>query len=189
MDRRQLLRLLAYTGVNLANVGAAATFFAGCAARRVRGPARASGRYGVTILVDGWGADLFRRLLDAGELPSIRTHLVERGALVETCVTTFPSTTGPAHLPFVTGLMPGQNNCPGLRWVDRQRREVRDYCNLENVLFNRDFPAANHTLYEMLSGERTTCIFDFAARGATDVVPVPAKTLWYLATQSQDQKT
>jgi len=189
MDRRQMLRLLAYTGVHLGNLGTAATFFSGCAGRRGRTVTPANGLYAVTLLVDGWSAARFRRLLQAGELPNIQRHLVDRGVMVETCVTTFPSTTGPAHLPFVTGLMPGQNNCPGLRWVDRNRREVRDYCNLENVLFNADFPASNRTIYEMLEGARTTCIFDFASRGATEAIPVPAKTLWYIALKNQDEET
>ena len=41
----------------------------------------------------------------------------------------------------------------------------------------------------MLSGERTTCIFDFASRGASEAIPVPAKTLWYIATMDKEEKT
>ena len=73
MNRRQMLRLLAYTGVHLGNVRSAAAFFAGCAQRRVLGPSRQKlDRYGVTILVDGLGAQLFDRMLGAGELPNIQ---------------------------------------------------------------------------------------------------------------------
>lgn len=138
------------------------------------------------ILVDGMRADVFNEMLDAGALPNIKKHLVDRGITVETCVTTFPSTTGPAHLPFITGCMPGYNNCPGLRWVDRSRRKLRDYCTLENVLFNDDFPRCNHTMYEVLYDTRTVCIFDFASRGASDIVKVPARSLWFMMTGDMD---
>src|SRR5262249_2274341 len=67
--------------------------------------------------------------------------------------------------------------------------EVRDYCTLENVLFNGDFPKSSFTIYEMLSGERTVCIFDFTSRGATQAIRVPVKTLWYLKTQDKDEQT
>lgn len=182
MNRRDMLRLLAYTGASISNLGAITSFFSACSKREFeRSPLR-SDRYGITILVDGWRADMFKRMLDSGALPNIKKHLVDRGTLVETCVSTFPSTTGPAHLPFITGVMPGYNNCPGLRWVDRARRKLRDYCTMENVLFNNDFPRSNHTMYEVLYDQRTACIFDFVSRGASDILRVPIKSLWFMLT-------
>jgi hypothetical protein len=186
MNRRDALRLLAYTGVTAANLGALASFLSGCSKRKLKVSSLAADRYGVCILVDGLRADVFREMLDAGALPNIKTHLVDRGALVETCVSTFPSTTGPAHLPFITGVMPGCNDCPGLRWVDREHRKIRDYCTMENVLFNSDFPQSNYTLYEVLYGTRTVCVFDFASRGATDVIRVPTTSLWFMFTGDKD---
>ena len=186
MNRREVLRLLAYTGVAISNLGAISSFFSSCAKRQlIRQPINLD-RYGVTLLVDGWRADLFKEMLDSGSLPNIKKHLIDRGPTVDTCVSTFPSTTGPAHLPFITGAMPGYNNCPGLRWIDRSNRSLRDYCTIKNVLFNSDFPDSNHTLYEMLYGERTTCIFDFVSRGASEVVNVSAKTLWFMLTGDMD---
>ena len=186
MNRRELLRLLAYTGIGISNLGAVTAFFSSCSKRHLgRYPLR-NDRYGLTILVDGWRADLFKGMLDSGALPNIKKHLVDKGTLVETCVSTFPSTTGPAHLPFITGVMPGYNNCPGLRWVDRCQRDLRDYCTLDNVLFNNDFPRSNYTLYEMLYDERTACIFDFVSRGVSDMINVPAKTLWFMLTGDMD---
>jgi len=182
MNRRDVLRYLAFTGASLASLGSISSFFSSCAKRQFRSEQIVNDRYGVTILVDGLRTDLFDEMLDAGALPNIRKHLVERGTRVETCVSTFPSTTGPAHLPFITGVMPGYNDCPGLRWVDRRRRALRDYCTLHNVLFNADFPGSNHTLYEVLYDVRTACIFDFVSRGASDIVNVPAKTLWFMLT-------
>jgi hypothetical protein len=186
LNRREALRLLAYTGVNLANVGAAASFLTGCSGRKYRRVPPRDDRYGVIILVDGFRADMFREMLDAGDLPNIKSHLVDRGTTAETCVSTFPSTTGPAHLPFITGNMPGYNNCPGLRWVDRPHSQLRDYCTLQNVLFNGDFPRSNHTIYEVLYDRRTVCIYDFVSRGASDIINVPASDLWFMATGDMD---
>jgi hypothetical protein len=186
MKRREALRLLAYTGVSLANLGPVAAFLSGCGGRKFRRAPLRSDRYGVIILVDGLRADMFREMLDAGDLQNIKTHLVDRGTMVESCVSTFPSTTGPAHLPFITGVMPGYNDCPGLRWVDRSRRKIRDYCTLENVLFNNDFPRSNHTIYEVLYDRRTVCIYDFVSRGASDVIKVPVTSLWFMATGDMD---
>lgn len=186
MNRRDFLRLLAYTGVTVTNLGAIASFFNSCAKRQLaRLPIRKD-RYGMTMLIDGWRADFFRDMLDSGALPNIKKYLVDRGTMADTCVSTFPSTTGPAHLPFINGVMPGFNDCPGLRWIDRRRRSLRDYCTIKNVLFNSDFPDSNLTLYEMLYGERTTCIFDFVSRGASEVINVPVKTLWFMLTGDMD---
>jgi predicted AlkP superfamily pyrophosphatase or phosphodiesterase len=186
MNRREALRYLVFTGATVASLGSVSSFLGACAKRQLRRERLAGDRYGVTILVDGLREDLFSELLGAGALPNIRKHLVERGTLVETCVSTFPSTTGPAHLPFITGVMPGYNDCPGLRWVDRRHRTLRDYCTMHNILFNADFPKPNLTLYEVLSDVRTACIFDFVSRGASEVVNVPAKTLWFMLTGEMD---
>jgi hypothetical protein len=153
-----------------------ASFFSGCAYRKVRPPSRFPDRYGLTILTDGWRSDLFKEMLDAGELPNIKEHLVDRGTLVENCMTTFPSTTGPAHLPYINGCMPGSNNCPGLRWIDRRNNVLRDYTSVEGLFLNSDFPKANFTIYEILGRERTACIFDFCNRGAKEYYTPPIKT-------------
>lgn len=180
MDRRKALRILAFTGVSLTNLGAMASFFNACAYRRIGRPRARRDKYGVTILVDGWRADMFQEMLGNGELPNIKKHLVDRGTMVQNCAGTFPSTTGSAHLPFITGVMPGHNNCPGLRWIDREKQEARDYVQVENILFDRDFPRSNYTLYEMLTGEYTVCIFDFASRGATKKYRPEIPTLWFM---------
>jgi hypothetical protein len=123
-------------------------------------------------------------MLDAGELPNIQRHLAERGAMVESCAGTFPSTTGPAHLPLINGRMPGTNNCPGLRWIDRKQNLVRDYCTLETLFFDSDFPPEAYTLYEMLADQRTVCIFDIVSRGAAEAYRPSLKTLWFSRSDS-----
>ena len=76
------------------------------------------------MVADGARADVMKRLLDDGRLPNIRKHLVERGSF-RTALTVYPSTTGPAHIPFVCGLHPGTANIPGYRWLDRHLHDRR----------------------------------------------------------------
>jgi len=74
------------------------------------------------MVADGGRADLTRKLLGSGQLPNIRKHIVDRGCF-RTALTVYPSTTGPAHIPFVCGLHPGTANIPGYRWLDRHRHD------------------------------------------------------------------
>jgi hypothetical protein len=56
-------------------------------------------------------------------LPGIAAMREDGDARVVTTV--FPSVTGPAYLPFFTGLFPGPLGVPGLRWYDRARERCR----------------------------------------------------------------
>jgi len=76
------------------------------------------------MVADGGRDDLTRRLLDEGRLPNIKKHIVDRGCY-RTALTVYPSTTGPAHIPFVCGLHPGTANIPGYRWLDRQLHDCK----------------------------------------------------------------
>ncbi len=110
----------------------------------------------IFILADGSRPDVFSQMLKEGDLPSISRHIVERGTF-STGVTVFPSTTGPAFLPFLTGCFPGTIGVPGIRWLDRGRmpvgplfwRSVRSYVGPESYLLNRDIPREVPTLFEL----------------------------------------
>ena len=97
-----------------------------------------------------------KRLLDAGQLPNLSRHLVERGCY-RTALTVFPSTTGPAHIPFVCGIHPGTANIPGYRWLDRfvhdrRRRSIYRHRSLNSprgLLVGRDMDREkSSSLYE-----------------------------------------
>ena len=109
------------------------------------------------LLADGARPDVFEDLLARGELPAIREHIVDRGTCTR-AVTVFPSTSGPAYLPFLTGCFPGPANMPGIRWFDRQVYQrggartldgCRSYVGPASYLMNRDFKAPA-TLFELL---------------------------------------
>ncbi|MGH7607698.1 MAG: alkaline phosphatase family protein, partial [Gemmatimonadales bacterium] len=107
----------------------------------------------VFVLVDGARPDVFRELLDRGELPHIARWVVEPGGFtVGTSV--FPSTTGVAYIPFLFGRYPGTSNVPGIRWLDRagagptagwrgQWRAARSYCGVQAGLMNHDIHAGS----------------------------------------------
>ena len=80
----------------------------------------------IIVVADGARADVMRELLFSGRLPNIKKHLVDRGCF-RTALTVFPSTTGPAHIPFVCGLHPGTANVPGYRWLCRKTHDATAY--------------------------------------------------------------
>jgi hypothetical protein len=123
------------------------------------------------LLADGARADLFERLLAAGELPEIQRHLVDRGGY-RRASSTFTSTTGPAHLPFLTGCYPGTGNVPGYRWFDRAAYRpglpagpwcLRSYNGPEAFLYGKDLDAGVRTIYEIV--DDSINVFGVVTRG------------------------
>lgn len=111
----------------------------------------------ILLLADGVRADLMQQMLGNGELPGIdRTFFDKREKVIDTGVTVFPSTTGPAHLPFLTGCFPGACNIPGIRWFDpaEYRRKhlsfsrFRSYMGLGNFFLGRDMNPTIRTLFQ-----------------------------------------
>lgn len=107
-------------------------------------------------LLDGARPDILKDLIDQGKLPHLK-QLVDEGTF-RTATTCFPSTTGPAYLPFLTGHFPGTMNIPGIRWFDKaefkrtrwNKMAMRSYCGPEAGWFNTDMPADKPTLFELL---------------------------------------
>ena len=56
----------------------------------------------IFFLVDGARADVLQDMLQAEELPALKQYVLDSG-VYQTAVSVFPSTTGPAHAPFITG--------------------------------------------------------------------------------------
>lgn len=111
----------------------------------------------IFLLADGARADRMRALVSAGELPNIRKFITDPGAAAQ-AATVFPSTTGPAYLPFATGRYPGVCNMPGIRWFDRQAyvqrspltlSRTRSYCGTGAWMFNSDLSPEVATIFEL----------------------------------------
>ncbi|MBD3257909.1 hypothetical protein GF377_05715, partial [candidate division GN15 bacterium] len=117
----------------------------------------------VILVADGARADLMQELLETNRLPNLKRHLVDRGCY-RTALTVFPSTTGPAHIPFVCGIHPGTANIPGYRWLDRalhdrKRRSIYRHRSLNSprgLLVGRDMDA-----------DKSTSLFEFFDKPAS----------------------
>lgn len=100
-------------------------------------------------------ADVLFGLLRDGLLPNIQAHIVERGSALR-ATSVFPSTTGPAHLPFLTGTSPGPSDVPGIRWFDRSRMRLgnplpalRSYCGIEAGRLDSDVHCPERSLFSL----------------------------------------
>jgi hypothetical protein len=72
----------------------------------------------LAILVDGARPDVIARLVATGELPVMKRTFFDCGGFRH-ATGVFPSVSGPAHLPILTGAHPGRANLPGIRWAER----------------------------------------------------------------------
>jgi hypothetical protein len=112
-------------------------------------------KHAFILLLDGARPDFLRDLAAAGHLPNLARHFIERGTSAD-AVTVFPSTTGPAHLPYLTGRFPGRCNVPGIRWFDRAAyaqslvgaSRFRSYMGLGSLFMGRDIASDATTLFE-----------------------------------------
>lgn len=122
------------------------------------------------LLADGARPDLLQDLCKQGRLPAISDRLVSVGSLREG-VSVFPSTTGPAYLPFLTGCYPGTCNIPGIRWFDKDRyaagpltrKRFRSYVGAETFCLNGDIAPGIRTLFDLIP--RSVNIFSSVNRG------------------------
>ncbi len=134
----------------------------------------------IFFLIDGARYDVMKELLDAGELPNIQRDILSQGTFRK-ATSCFPSTTGPAYLPFLMGCFPGTANIPGIRWFDKtefKRKRInkyamRSYCGPEAAWFNSDMPADRPTLHELLGN--TYNIFSMITRNIPDERDLPKK--------------
>ncbi|OGQ33207.1 MAG: hypothetical protein A3A72_04595 [Deltaproteobacteria bacterium RIFCSPLOWO2_01_FULL_38_9] len=114
------------------------------------------------ILLDGSRPDVLGELLSAGRMPNFFDVFVKQGTFTR-ATSVFPSTTGPAYLPYLTGFYPGHCNVPGIRWFDRKAFKARSYVGYESYLFNHDISRDVQTLFEHV--KRPMNIFSPVSRG------------------------
>jgi hypothetical protein len=125
-------------------------------------------RRSIIILADGSRADVFQKLLKEGSLPQIQKNLPH----FRQGVSVFPSTTGPAYMPYLTGCYPGTCDVPGIRWFDKNaytwrpfvKDKFRSYVGLETFQINNDMSKKVRTLFEIIP--RAASVFNSVSRGA-----------------------
>ncbi|MCC7429488.1 alkaline phosphatase family protein [bacterium] len=126
----------------------------------------------ILVLADGARPDVMEELLVKGELPNISKHLVERGKFGK-ATSVFPTTTGPAYVPFLTGIFPGKANIPGIRWFNPKEyakkgwnsEQFRSYVGIESFLLNSDLNPNFKTLFEIFPNSAS--VFNSVTRGVS----------------------
>jgi len=117
-----------------------------------------NGRRCVILVADGARPDVLERLLVLGKLPNL-SSILALGGSYNRAVTVFPSTSGPAYLPMITGKHPGDCNIPGIRWFERSNGQgmpiqgkLRSYVGLGSRFLRSDLSAHTQTLFEISPG-------------------------------------
>ena len=125
----------------------------------------------VFIIIDGAPYEIFKTLIENGDLPNIKKHVVDPGSLNK-AVSVFPSTTGPAFIPFFMGLYPGTANIPGIRWLSKSKFHashrfkhpgICSYMGFDGLRFEADLPPDFPTLFNFFSP--VSNIYNLLARG------------------------
>ena len=107
----------------------------------------------IILVADGARPDTLAAWIDRGTLPAMARLRDEAGMHVLT--TCFPSVTGPAYLPFLTGRHPAPIGLPGLRWFDRAGTSrgwgrSRSYVGHEMRYVDTDLAATAPTTFELV---------------------------------------
>src|SRR5258705_5579989 len=80
----------------------------------------------VLTYVDSLRTDMLLRAVDEGRAPAFGA-LIERGVLVEDCVSSFPSVTPVACAEMVTGVGAERHSISGMNWYHRLERRYGEY--------------------------------------------------------------
>ena len=110
----------------------------------------------IFLLLDGARFDILDELLGSNSLPNL-SSIIKSGSYSK-AVSVFPSTTGPAYIPFLMGQYPGNVNLPGIRWLDKvnfsknpfSTNANRSYVGYENKFFNDDIKKSFKTIFNYL---------------------------------------
>lgn len=134
----------------------------------------------IFILVDGSSYQVFNDLVQDDTLPNIKKYVIDRGVFKK-AVTAFPSTTGPAFIPFFTGRFPGPANIPGIRWLSKKQFQnphrfrlpgICSYMGMEALSFSAHLPDSP-TLFNFFSPVNN--IYNILTRGCP---PSSNSTRW-----------
>jgi Type I phosphodiesterase / nucleotide pyrophosphatase len=128
----------------------------------------------ILTYVDSLRSDMLRRAIEDGRAPSFGA-LVERGVLIDDCVSSFPSVTPVACAEMVTGVGADRHWISGMNWYHRLERRYVEYGSsleatrafgvfraLYDLVYNMNLAHLSpeiETLWEQLddAGARTAC--------------------------------
>ena len=111
----------------------------------------------VILIADGLTPEVLDEAIRDGVVPELAALAAENGRHLITTV--FPSVTGVAYIPMLTGVHPAEAGIPGLRWFDRSRRlsallgRARSYVGLQIRSMNDDLLPTAVTAFERVGGD------------------------------------
>eukprot|EP00727_Mastigamoeba_balamuthi_P010996 m51a1_g6519 hypothetical protein (633) ;mRNA; r:275513-278219 len=182
--RRRYVTLLAVALLTLASTFAYLSLSTRRSARAagVGAPAE-RGPYVTIFVLDGVSTRFLQDAISAGRAPNIQRMAAE-GASVRSAVTAFPSITGYAFIPAITGQDAADSGVLGLRWWDRRRTSgpFRTYVGPPNVNMELDLSENLTTLFESFREQHGLSVLTYMGRGAH----VKAKPAWPLITSKYD---
>ena len=122
----------------------------------------------IVLVADGLRPEALDAAIRSGDVPELAAMRDLFGSHVVT--TTFPSVTGVAYIPMLTGRHPAESGVPGLRWYDRARRlpallgHSRSYVGTALRKIDDDLSPEASTVFELTGGNALGAAA-FVARG------------------------
>ncbi|MGZ5337085.1 MAG: alkaline phosphatase family protein [Solirubrobacterales bacterium] len=128
----------------------------------------------ILAVIDAMHPGMLLRAVESGRAPTCQA-LIERGTLIEDCVSSFPSVTPVACSEIATGAGPGSHGVMGMNWYSRVERRYVEYGSsfeatrafgvfraLYDLVYNMNLGHLSHeveTVFERLgdAGVRTAC--------------------------------
>lgn len=154
--------------------------FVGCGTPGPRGPADSFGldftmppdavvNGALIFVVDGVNADIFQRMLEAGELPAFKKYFVDRGLYAPRAVASVPSVTLACLTSIATGKLPGEHGIVGINWFDRNTLIWRNYETIaqKNTL-DGDYDTL--TMFDHFRDRTTFSVFFQPHKGTTKFI-------------------
>jgi hypothetical protein len=137
----------------------------------------------VIFLMDGAVGDIVYEMAESNELSNIKKHLYDRGTVVLNAQTVFPTVTGTAHIPILTGEGIEKHNIPGLRWFKREELIYRDYVGPGAAYINYEMGNVK-MLGELFPDKKIFFVFEAINKGIFELYPldieiIPMKTGWH----------
>jgi len=128
-----------------------------------------SGNTVTIILIDGLSQTKFQSAIANNQLPNMKA-LIDNGTYVKNGIGSFPSMTGYAFYPFITGVDAPKSGILGLRWFDRSLDvgNLRNYVGRTNVYMNQDITDTIKNIFELSGDMYTASINSFMNKGVDD---------------------
>lgn len=130
---------------------------------------KTSGNTVSIILIDGLSQNVFEKAIANDQLPNLKS-LLTNGTYVKNGIGSFPSMTGYAFYPFITGVDATKSGILGLRWFDRSLDvgNLRNYVGRTNVYMNEDITDTIKNIFELSGDMYTSSINTYMNKGVDD---------------------